>query len=150
MKHFEAKVKDLEVELWQQRNLNRALEKMLRELIVKFKKQKNKIKNKLAKTSDAKDELAAYVKETEENLVDMLTREVKYKAKAQRHKKKNIKYTDKYLACEKNLTEAKADNLYDDRERAYDYLQYCVVGWKYRFKQWWIGIYYIDKLRDKL
>ena len=166
MRHYEAKIKDLEVEIFQQRNLNKALEKMLRELIKKFKAQKNRIKDELAETSDAKDGLTAYVADTERELAETLEKKVLYKEKAKRHKKKNLRYSDKYVTCEKHLIETQADYefmeeslsiiigenifLQDRLFYSYMYLQYCVVGWKYRFKQWWTGIYHIDKLREKL
>ena len=43
-RHYEARIKDLEVSLFQQRNLNNELERMLRDLIGKFKKQKRHIR----------------------------------------------------------------------------------------------------------
>ena len=166
MKHYEAKIKDLEVSLFQQRNLNNKLEQMLRDLIGKFKKQKNKIKDELSETANAKENVEIRLYETSEVLDQTLEKKTTYKEKAKRHKRKHLKYADNYSACEKNLILAQDDvkflenlldavtdanvRLYDSRERAYEYLQYCVVGWKYRFKQWWTGIYHIDKLRDKL
>lgn len=116
--------------------------------------------------SVAKDGLAAYVVEVEKALVEEAEKHVKYKAKAKRHKRKNIKYSDKYSACEKNLMETQAElaftedllegltaanvHLYDKLGCANRYIYFCSPTLKNRFKQWWTGIYHIDKLREKL